>query len=280
MIKQLIHSRLSLTVLLALLLIGCSSPGKYPKYGQANSAAEQFIDYSFRQQSNFSYCSAAIEIPSGVCYGCNIDQYMASSRVRYKVFFSCGQTVEGSNSAALQACELNRNPCAPAWVRNNQTGFIGSYKDNVSNHLSRRASIKLQQYREAAQKQMEGQDTNLCIKYGFKPNTQEFSSCRLQISLARQQMERIEAIESQQQAQYAQQLAAQKAAQDAAESQALFELSSRMLSGQSALGALSAIGSGQSFVPPPTQGRRVQTFRMPNGSMFTCARTGSFISCQ
>lgn len=280
MVTPLIDKRLTLSTLLVIFLIGCSSPGKFPKYGQANSAAEQFIDYSFGQQGNFNFCSAAIEIPSGFCNNCNIDQYMASSRIPYRVFFSCGQTEEASNSAALQACEVNGKPCAPAWIRNNNNGYIGSYRDSVSNHLSRRASIKLQQQRQAAQMQMDEQDTNLCINYGFKPNTQEFSSCRLQISLARQQIEKLEAIESQQQAQYAQQLAAQKAAQDAAQSQALFELSSRMLSGQSALGALSAIGSGQSFVPPRTEERRIQTFRMPNGAIFTCARTGSFISCQ
>lgn len=265
-------------VLLTSLALGCTSPGKYPQYGKSNSAAEQFIDFSFRNQANYAHCSAAIALPGGYCNNCNVDAYMASYPIPYSVSFACGQTVEQSNRNALNACAQSGSLCASAWIRNNTTGVIGSYRDNVSSQLAEGVRIQMQQQQQAAKTKLEEEDTRLCQKYGFKMGTSDFASCRLQISLARDQMSKLAAIATQQQIQNAQIQAAQKAAANAAESQALFELSSRMLSGQGAFEALSGIGSGQTFVPTPSRSD-TQTFRLPNGSIFSCTQLGSYVSC-
>lgn len=123
-------------------------------------------------------------------------------------------------------------------------------------------------------------DDIACKKYGLKPGTQAYASCRIQIDAIRQQ--------SQQQAQQDQQRYEEekrryeelKLAQEKERSRQqglkLLEMSARMLSGQSA-GAGSSASSALTMPPPPQVINR--TIRMPDGSFMRCNTVGNNTTC-
>lgn len=125
-----------------------------------------------------------------------------------------------------------------------------------------------------------GADDVACKKYGLKPGTQAYASCRIQIDAIRQQ--------SQQQAQQDQQRYEEekrryedlKLAQEKERSRQqglkLLEMSARMLSGQSA-GSGSSASSALTMPAPPQDINR--TIRMPDGSFMRCNTVGNNTTC-
>ena len=118
-------------------------------------------------------------------------------------------------------------------------------------------------------------DDLVCKKYGFKPNTQSYANCRLQIDMAKQEMQRQQAYYEDQQRQYQ---AAAEAAQKRRQSDFLLGMGLRMMGGQNASGAAidQSVGAPMAvpIMPNPT---RMYTF--PNGRTMTCTTTGSVTNC-
>jgi len=120
-------------------------------------------------------------------------------------------------------------------------------------------------------------DDAACIAYGFKPNTSNFSSCRLQIDLAKQNAKQQQYIYQQQQAQYEAQVAAIEKQKSKERSMKQLELGLRMMGGQSIQDASMATAR----MPPLPQapGPITQTLTMPNGRSMTCTTIGSNTNC-
>ena len=117
-------------------------------------------------------------------------------------------------------------------------------------------------------------DDLLCKKYGFKPNTQAYASCRMQIDIAKREMQQQQAIY---QAQLKQIEQAQEAARKRRQSDFMLGMGLRMMGGQSAAGAAVDQSVGAPMYQPPPPSTRTYTF--PNGQMMTCTTTGSMTNC-
>lgn len=133
--------------------------------------------------------------------------------------------------------------------------------------------VEADRKREAARVAREGDgssDDLLCKKYGFKPNTQAYANCRLQVDLAKREMQ-------QQQAQYmAQQQQLQEAqAAERKRRQGAFMLGMglSMMGGQN---AAASSGTNTYQQPPPPSTR---TYTLPNGRIMTCTTTGTMTNC-
>jgi hypothetical protein len=131
--------------------------------------------------------------------------------------------------------------------------------------------------REAARIAREGDgspDDLLCKKYGFKPNTQDYAGCRMQVDVAKREMQQQQAI-YQAQLQQAQQ--AQEAERKRRQSDFMLGMGLRMMGGQSAAGAAVDQSVGAPMYQPPPPSARTYTF--PNGRMMTCTTNGNVTNC-
>ena len=131
--------------------------------------------------------------------------------------------------------------------------------------------------REAARIAREGDgspDDLVCKKYGFKPNTDAYASCRLQVATARREMQQQRAMYIEQQRQIEQ---AQEAERKRRQSAFMLGMGLRMMGGQSAAGAAidQSVGAPMYQSPPPS----TRMYTLPNGRMMTCTTTGSMTNC-
>jgi hypothetical protein len=121
-------------------------------------------------------------------------------------------------------------------------------------------------------------DDALCIKYGFRVNTNEFAQCKLQLNQARLQAQQQQNQYQEQKRQYDEQQAQIEKERTRQQSQRLFDMSQRLASGQS----ITEVGRAGMGLPPlqqPTMPPQNQTFIMPNGRAVTCTTTGSITNC-
>jgi hypothetical protein len=114
-------------------------------------------------------------------------------------------------------------------------------------------------------------DDATCKKYGFKPKSSEYASCRLQIDQAKQDAKRQQAQFAEQQKQYEAQLEEQKRQRKIASGIALMQMGAGLSSG--AYNANNAYGA----LPTPPNPNR--TYVLPGGKMMNCTTTGSVTQC-
>jgi hypothetical protein len=144
-------------------------------------------------------------------------------------------------------------------------------KKSSAKIMATQSSPKITQSKVQPQVQATGdgsQDDATCQKYGFKPNTNEYSTCRLQIDQAKQQ-------QAQQQAQYDEQMKQYKEAQRQRSIQANLALMQRGLN-------MMAGGGGGGVGPAPTAPVapiQNQTYMLPGNKMMTCNTNGNVTSC-
>lgn len=125
-----------------------------------------------------------------------------------------------------------------------------------------------------------GADDVACKKYGLKPGTQAYVSCRIQIDAIRQQSQQ-QALQEQQRYEeekrrYEDLKLAQEKERSRQQGLKLLEMSGRILSGQSA-GSGSASSSNPTIPAPPQVINR--TIRMPDGSFMRCNTVGDNTTC-
>ncbi len=120
-------------------------------------------------------------------------------------------------------------------------------------------------------------DDNICQSYGFKPSTNEYSSCRLQIDLAKQNAKQQQDIYLQQKAQYDEQVAAIEKQKARERNLKQLEMGLRMMGGQSVQDA--AMATARMPPMPQAPGPITQRITMPNGRSMTCTTTGSNTNC-
>lgn len=139
-----------------------------------------------------------------------------------------------------------------------------------------------------AQKQLEAKiaregdgspDDLACKRYGLKPGTSGYASCRIQIDGIRQQSQQ-QALQEQRRYEtellrYEEQRLAQKKEQSRQQGLKLLELSGRILSGQPSGGTAS---SSVYAAPSPPQIIN-NTIRMPDGSIMRCNTVGGNTTC-
>ena len=121
-------------------------------------------------------------------------------------------------------------------------------------------------------------DDSTCQKYGFKPATNEYSSCRLQIDQAKQQIAQQQAQYNEQQRQYEEQKAAQDKQRRIQASLKLMDMGQRMASGQNGADAYRQ-ANGLAPLQSPTPPMQTQTYMLPNNKMMTCTTAGSVTNC-
>lgn len=122
------------------------------------------------------------------------------------------------------------------------------------------------------------QDDATCQRYGFSVGSQQYSSCRLQLDVARQQAAQAQQQYQEQLRQYEEQKAAYEKEQQRQKGLKLLDLSQRLFSGQS---PVDAVRGAQGLPPltPPQEVPATQTYRMPNGRMVTCTTAGTMTNC-
>ena len=108
------------------------------------------------------------------------------------------------------------------------------------------------------------QDATTCINYGFNPGSSDYSQCRLQIDLAKQQA-------AQQQAAYAEQLAAQEKERERRRGEALFRI------GMGILGGSQQNNTPQ--LPALTPPNPTRMYNLPGGKFITCTTRGLVTHC-
>jgi len=121
-------------------------------------------------------------------------------------------------------------------------------------------------------------DDELCKRYGFKPSSEAYGQCRLQIDTAKQQAAQQQEIYEQQRRQYEAQVAAADREKNQRRSAAMFEFGMRMLSGQSAASAAATVGTGAPLGPPQVPVSTMQ-YMLPGNKMMTCTTTGNMTNC-
>lgn len=138
----------------------------------------------------------------------------------------------------------------------------------------------------------EGRNSVTCMKYGFKPSTEPYASCVMQLDIALQQAQFQQRQHQLQVAQYKQQLAEYEAQQKALEREKrrregefLMRLGQGLLGGQSfSDSSLSAYGlnTTRPTPPPPLPAIQNYTIRLPNGNQVYCNYNSlaSYISCR
>lgn len=117
----------------------------------------------------------------------------------------------------------------------------------------------------------------ICQSYGFKPATNDYASCRLQIDLAKQNAKQQQDIYQQQKAQYDEQVAAIEKQKARERSMKQLEMGLRMMGGQSAQDA--AMATARMPPLPQAPGPITQRITMPNGRSMTCTTTGTNTNC-
>jgi hypothetical protein len=118
-------------------------------------------------------------------------------------------------------------------------------------------------------------DDATCKKYGFRPSTNEYAQCRLQIDQARADAQRQQAQFEQQQKQYQDQLDAQKKRRSDAANMAMLSMGLGMMAGG---GANNSVSGAVPVAPiaPPIQNR---TYTLPGGQRMNCTTTGTITNC-
>jgi hypothetical protein len=117
-----------------------------------------------------------------------------------------------------------------------------------------------------------------CQKYGFKPNTANYSQCLFQINSARSEAQQRQAQYELQKRQYDAQLAAINREKERRKGEAMFELGMRMMGGQSPINAANSVGTGAPFGPPPVP-MSSQTYTLPGNRTMTCSTMGNVTNC-
>jgi hypothetical protein len=111
----------------------------------------------------------------------------------------------------------------------------------------------------------ESPDQLLCLKYGFTPQTNGYSQCRMQIDLARKQAEDNQRI-------YENKLADQEKEKSKRQGEAWMMLGLGLLSGsQRTLPS----GGFEQLQPPGG----IRNYTLPNGRMLTCSTVGTSTNC-
>lgn len=113
-------------------------------------------------------------------------------------------------------------------------------------------------------------DEELCINYGFKPQTSAYAECRQKLDMARKEA-------SQLQAQREAQIIALKRERDRQIAQKQLDIGLRMMNGQSVVDAVrgsEGLPSLQTLQQPINQ-----TLMMPNGKLIHCNTTGNLTNC-
>jgi hypothetical protein len=134
--------------------------------------------------------------------------------------------------------------------------------------LLERASISSNQTKQTPPS---GPDDATCRQYGFKPSSNEYASCRLQIDQARQDAQRQQAQFDQQQRQYEAQLEAQRDARSRAAGLALLNL------GLGTMSSGNLPGTAPVAPVPPQNFNR--TYTLPGGRIMNCTTTGTMTNC-
>lgn len=141
--------------------------------------------------------------------------------------------------------------------------------------LLREAEAKRTREQERIKREGDGsQDDLLCKKYGFKPNTDAYRACRLQIDVAKKEMQQQRLIYLDQQRKFQE---AQDAERRRRQSDFMLGMGLRMMAGQSATSAAIDQSIGAPLYQPTPPGSRIYT--LPNGRMMTCTTTGSVTNC-
>lgn len=127
-----------------------------------------------------------------------------------------------------------------------------------------------------------GVDDIACKKYGLKPGTQVYASCRIQIDAIRQQsLQQAQADQrryEEEQRRYDELKTAQEKERRRQQGLKALELSGRLMSGQSATAAISGMSGISAPIPPqPTSTNR--TIRMPDGSFMHCNTVNNITTC-
>jgi hypothetical protein len=120
-------------------------------------------------------------------------------------------------------------------------------------------------------------DDSTCQSYGFKPASSDYSSCRLQIDLAKQNARQQQDIYQQQKAQYDEQVAAIEKQKAKERSMKQLEMGLRMMGGQSVQDA--AMATARMPPLPQAPGPITQRITMPNGRGMTCTTVGTNTNC-
>uniref|UniRef100_UPI004048736C hypothetical protein n=1 Tax=Orrella sp. TaxID=1921583 RepID=UPI004048736C len=141
-------------------------------------------------------------------------------------------------------------------------------------NLRKAAADRKQELARIAREGDGSSDDLLCKKYGFRPNTQAYANCRMQIDVAKREMQQQQAFYQAQQQQIQQ---AQEAERKRRQSDFLLGMGLRMMGGQSASGAAIDQSVGAPVYQPPPPSSRTYTF--PNGRIMTCTSSGSNTNC-
>ena len=194
-----------------------------------------------------------------------------------KQAYAAQQAIAAREREALRKAELDKQR-AQQLERERQRNEEIARREAERAQAQRLAAQKVEQARIA--KEGDGSaDDLLCKKYGFKPSTQGYASCRMQIDMAKQELQRQRAIYEEQQRQYqAAQEAAQEAARKRRQSDFMIGMGLRMMGGQNASAAAidQAVGAPMAVpsMPSPTR-----VYTLPNGTTMTCTTTGSHTNC-
>lgn len=139
--------------------------------------------------------------------------------------------------------------------------------------------IAARKEQERIQKEGDGSPDDLtCKKYGFKPNTENYAQCRLQIDIARKEAAQKQAAYDEQKRQYDAQVAAVEKERERRQASALMEFGLRLMGGQSPANAAVSVGTGAPSTPP-TPPMTNQTYMLPGGRMMNCTTAGSITNC-
>ena len=134
--------------------------------------------------------------------------------------------------------------------------------------------------KQKTEKQVTGDGSSedtICQNYGFRPATSEYSSCRLQIDLAKQNAKQQQDIYQQQKDQYDAQVAAVEKQRAKEKNMKQLEMGLRMMGGQSVQDA--AMATARMPPLPQAPGPITQRITMPNGRSMTCTTTGNNTNC-
>jgi hypothetical protein len=119
---------------------------------------------------------------------------------------------------------------------------------------------------------------SLCKRYGFRPQTDSYAECRMRIDFAEAESRRQQEQFEREQAEYERRVAAIERERERQRSARLFELSARLLSGQSIPDAFATLGTGAPMAP-----RRpspiMQTIILPGGGRINCTTMGAMTNC-
>jgi len=124
------------------------------------------------------------------------------------------------------------------------------------------------------QNSAESQDDATCQKYGFTPQTESYANCRLQLEMAKRQ---IQAQRNQYEAEVAAYERRKEEARRKRESDFLINMGTRMMGGQDmGSAAMNAAEVGSPPTPPQSYSQRI---RLPNGQWVTCDQHGPTVYC-